>query len=260
VSSGATTGNFVGIRTNLGFFNSTGAPVTVMLNLGNAGGTSVSTRTLTLAPYQWMQMPLAGSTGAFSNFNSSLNTGTVTYQASAPIFAYVTNVESVTGDTTFLMAEEDQQATPISEADIAGIVQTANQGEVQVNTLGVSRATNGTVKTFAQQMVTEHTAALQMAQTAFTQAGVTPAQNPTTAFLQTMTQQTQTSLGATATGTAFDRAFMQSQVTMHQMVLNMIDSVLLPSAQSASIRNLLHTQRNQIAAHLQEAQQILAGL
>jgi predicted outer membrane protein len=74
------------------------------------------------------------------------------------------------------------------------------------------------------------------AQALFTSISIAAASNFTTQNLQTLVQETRTMLANTAPGPAFDRAFLQNQLQMHQMVLGMIDTMLLPSAHSQQFK------------------------
>lgn len=147
----------------------------------------------------------------------------------------------------------------LPETDIAGIVTTANEGEVQQGNAAASRATNADVRGFAQMMVTDHTAALDSARSVFAARGITPADNDTTRGLRETSQRTITNL-ATYSGAAFDRAYIRSQVDLHQWLLTSLDTALIPSARTPEVRQLLQTQRASVAAHLERARAILGGL
>jgi hypothetical protein len=60
-------------------------------------------------------------------------------------------------------------------------------------------------------------------------------------------------------GTNADRIYMQSQVDVHQQLLTMMDSQLIPSAHN-DLLNLLQNQRASVAMHLDRARSILATL
>lgn len=145
------------------------------------------------------------------------------------------------------------------ESDVAGIVMTANEGEVQQGNVALSRATSADVRAFAQMMVADHTAAMNTGRDVFSRNGITPAENGTTRELRETSQRTVTNLG-TYTGTAFDRTYMQSQVDLHQWLLTSLDTALIPSATRPAVRSLLQTQRASVATHLDRARQILNGL
>ncbi|HKR66973.1 MAG TPA: DUF4142 domain-containing protein, partial [Thermoanaerobaculia bacterium] len=150
-------------------------------------------------------------------------------------------------------------AGAIPASDIAGIVVTANDGEIQQGQAASSRATSADVRAFAQMMVTDHTNALATARDAFSRQGVTPGENETTRALKDNTPRTITNL-ATYTGAAYDRKYMQVQVDLHQWLLSALDTALIPSAPNAEMRSLLQTQRMAVAQHLDRARTILGGL
>ncbi|PYQ26365.1 MAG: hypothetical protein DMF56_24745 [Acidobacteria bacterium] len=142
--------------------------------------------------------------------------------------------------------------------DVAGILATANQGEIDQANAALSKATNADVRAFAQMMVTDHTNAGNTARDVFARNGITPADNTTTSELKTSGQRSMTNLNAYS-GAAFDRAYMQSQVDMHQWLLTNLDTVLIPSARG-DLRNFLETTRGTVSSHLDRARQILGGL
>jgi putative membrane protein len=260
--AGSSSGSsFVAQRTNAGFFNPNGSPVQVNLSIGNQG-TTIATATMTLQPFEMVQLPVFdnGNGALFPTLRAGMTSGAITYEASAPIFAYASIVDNQTGDTGIVIAKRDITAQPIGESDIAGILVAANQGEIQINTLALSRTTTASVRSFAQKMIEDHTADLGAAQTLFASISLSAASNLTTQNLQAITQQARTILTNTPTGAEFDRAYIQNQVQMHQMMLGMLDTMLIPSARSTQLIQFLETQRTQVAAHLALAQQILQSL
>jgi putative membrane protein len=151
------------------------------------------------------------------------------------------------------------QAGMWPESDIAGIVMTANEGEVQQGNAATARATSPEVRAFAQMMVSDHTSAMNTARDVFSRNAITPGENDTTRTLRDTSQRTVSNLN-TYNGTAFDRTYMQSQVDVHQWLLTSLDTALIPSATHPEVRSLLQTQRASVATHLDRARQILNGL
>lgn len=251
-------------RTNIGFFNPTGAPVQVNLLLRNNSGAIAATNTLTIPAFGMMQLPSLSTNGGgvFNNVANDVTAGAIAYQSSAPIFAYASINDNASGDTSLVFAQPDVSAQPIAgtDADVAAIVTQADQGEVQLSQLG-NRARSVAVQQFAQQMVTAHSADLANAQSLFASLGISAsATNATVTALQAQNQTTMTNLNGMNSGTAWDRSFMQAEVAMHQQVLGMLDTMLIPSATSSRLQQFLQTERANVASHLAQAQSILAGL
>ncbi|HEV7428630.1 MAG TPA: DUF4142 domain-containing protein [Thermoanaerobaculia bacterium] len=263
ISSSVNNSSNTSVHSNVGFFNPNPAAVTVVVNANNSQGNAFgAAQTLVLQPFQLMQMPFTGATGTgLVNTSSDISDAVLTFQSSAPIFAYSSVVNNNSGDTHVSFAREDHSTPAIAQSDLAAIVTAANAGEVQEGQLAMSQGSSAAVRQFAQQMVTDHTNALAQAQGAFASVGIAASTNNATAhFLQTQTQQ-EIALLSTQSGATFDRTYMQEQVSDHQKVLQLIDTMLLPSAAtSQQLTTLLQQMRATVAQHLATAQTILTQL
>jgi putative membrane protein len=147
----------------------------------------------------------------------------------------------------------------LSESEIASIVTTIHQGEIDQGNAGLSRANSTAVRDFAQMLVTDHTNGRNSAQSVFSRLNITPMSNETSRMLQSGSQQTISALNTYA-GSAFDRTFVQAQVDGHQWVLNTLDNILIPSAVSPDVRTLLQNQRASVSRHLDHARSLLNTL
>src|SRR5688572_16003329 len=92
-------------------------------------------------------------------------------------------------------------AQGINDAQIASIVVTANQVDIDAGKLAISRSTNDEVKGFAQLMVTDHTAVNKSATDLAGKLKVTTQDNPTSQSLKSGGDKNLTRLRA-LTGTA----------------------------------------------------------
>jgi putative membrane protein len=146
-----------------------------------------------------------------------------------------------------------------SDPQIAGIVVTANQIDVDAGKLAKSRSKNKEVQAFAQQMITDHTAVNKQAGALAKKLGVTPGDSDTTKSLKQGAADNIASL-KTRKGAEFDKAYVDHEVVYHQQVLDAIDKVLIPSAQNAELKGLITKVRPAIAAHLDHAKHLQATL
>lgn len=71
-----------------------------------------------------------------------------------------------------------------SDAQIASIVVVANEVDIDAGHLAESRATDADVKTFARQMITDHTGVNKQAVALVTKLKVVPVDNPTSQSLK----------------------------------------------------------------------------
>jgi putative membrane protein len=150
-------------------------------------------------------------------------------------------------------------AQGVDDAQIAAIVVTANQVDIDAGKLASSMATSPDVKKFGQQMVTDHTGVNKQATELVTKLHVTPKDNPTSQSLKAEGQKNVAHL-KTLKGAAFDKAYVDNEVTYHQQVLDALDKTLIPSASNAELKALLVKVRPAFVAHLEHAKQIQASL
>jgi putative membrane protein len=146
-----------------------------------------------------------------------------------------------------------------NDAQIASIVVTANQVDIDAGNLAKAKATNADVKSFAQQMVTDHSGVNKQATELVTKLKVTPEDNPTSQSLKSGGEKNVASLKG-LTGAAFDKAYIDHEVTYHQQVLDAIDKTLIPNAKNAELKALIVKVRPAFAAHLEHAKRIQSSL
>jgi putative membrane protein len=150
-------------------------------------------------------------------------------------------------------------AQGINDAQIASIVVTANQVDVDAGQLAASTSKNAEVKKFAQLMVTDHTAVNQQAVELVTRLKVTPEDNDTSRSLKAGGEKNVAALKALK-GAAFDKAYVDREVAYHQAVLDAVDKTLIPNAKNAELKALLVKVRPAFAAHLEHAKHIASSL
>ena len=150
-------------------------------------------------------------------------------------------------------------AQGINDAQIASIVVTANQVDIDAGNLAKTASSNGEVKKFAELMVTDHTGVNKSATELATRLKVTPEDNPTSQSLKSGGEANLKNLKGLK-GAAFDKAYIDHEVAYHQQVLDAIDKTLIPSAQNTELKELLVTVRPAFVGHLEHAKQIQAGL
>jgi putative membrane protein len=146
-----------------------------------------------------------------------------------------------------------------SDAQIASIVVTANQVDIDAGKLAESKGSNAEIKAFGKQMVTDHGGVNKQAVALVTKLKVTPEDNPTSQSLKKGGEDNLKNL-KTLSGAAFDKAYIEHEVAYHQQVLDALDKTLIPSAQNAELKNLLVTVRPAFVAHLEHAKMVQANL
>lgn len=150
-------------------------------------------------------------------------------------------------------------AQAVNDAQIASIVVTANQVDIDAGKLAAERASRPEVKKFGELMVTDHTGVNKAAVELVTKLKVTPQDNPTSQSLKSGGDKNVANL-KTLKGAAFDKAYVDQEVTYHQAVLDAVDKVLIPGASNAELKALLVKVRPAFVAHLEHAKKVQASL
>jgi len=159
---------------------------------------------------------------------------------------------------TLLLAAASVSAQGVTDAQIASIVLTANQVDIDAGKLATSRSTSDEVKAFARLMVTDHIGVNRAATDLAGKLDVTPQDNPTSQSLQADGDKNLAHL-KTLTGAAFDRAYIDREVAYHQQVIDALDKTLIPGATNEELKALLVKVRPAFVAHLEHAKRLQAS-
>jgi len=150
-------------------------------------------------------------------------------------------------------------AQGINDAQIASIVVTANQVDIDAGKLAAATTSNPEVKKFAQLMVTDHTGVNKSAVDLVTRLKVTPQDNETSQALKAGGDKNLATLKGLKAA-AFDKAYVDHEVAYHQQVLDAVDKTLIPGASNADLKALLVKVRPAFVAHLEHARHLQASL
>lgn len=146
-----------------------------------------------------------------------------------------------------------------SDAQIAAIVVTANQVDIDAGNVAAARSGSADVQALAKRMVVDHTSVNQQATDLVTRLKVTPAPNDTSASLKRDGEANLAKLRHLS-GNAFDRAYVANEVRYHQAVIDAMDNSLIPGAHNAELKALLVQVRPAFVSHLEHAKHVLSQL
>jgi putative membrane protein len=166
---------------------------------------------------------------------------------------------SVIALASLLVVPAAASAQGINDAQIASIVVTANQVDIDAGNFAKTRAKNPQVKQFAQQMVTDHTGVNKQATELAAKLKVTPEDNATSQSLKSGGEANVNKLKLLK-GADFDKAYIDHEVDYHQAVLDAVDKTLIPGAKNEELKALLVKTRPAFLAHLEHAKHVQAEL
>ncbi len=152
-----------------------------------------------------------------------------------------------------------QGAAKPTDPQIAHIAYTAGQLDVDAAKQALTVSKNTSVRTFAEQMLRDHTAVNKQALDLCQKLGVTPENNATSKSLTAAAAAKRAELGK-LTGAAFDRAYLENEVAYHETVNNALETTLIPSAANAELKKLLQTGLKLFQGHQQHAEKTASEL
>ena len=175
-----------------------------------------------------------------------------------------TTAAMTTGASTGAMATPTDTgmragAPAMSDANILSMIGMSNANEIASSKTAQAKATNADVKSFANDMVKDHSAMQADADKVAKQANVTPQSPPQADTLKKAAAATADSLKSAAKGSAFDTQYMSAQVAAHQQTLDDLQR-FQSMATSADVKTLITNAIPKVQQHLDRAKQIQSKL
>jgi putative membrane protein len=146
-----------------------------------------------------------------------------------------------------------------TDPQIVGIVETADDIDINYAKLALSKAKDKQVRDFAQQMITDHSAVQKSVINLAAKLNVTPADSETRKSLNSQAQQTMQKLRALK-GRDFEKAYIDNEVGYHEAVINAVKTVLIPDAQNAELKLALQGAAPVFEGHLLHAQHMQSAI
>ncbi len=149
--------------------------------------------------------------------------------------------------------------TTLTDAQSVEALGTLNHEEISLARYAHGRAHSDGARNLAQMMIDQHTQAeadivawAQAHQVAGAMNDVSPAVTASAAAVRTRLE--------AASDEDFDRAYVHSQVDMHQDALTILDQRIIPGATNPEFRTLVTNIRAAVATHLEHARETLASM
>ncbi len=149
-------------------------------------------------------------------------------------------------------------APALTDANIAALLDEANAGDSAAGKLASTKGTNAQVKEFGRQMARDHHMLRQKGQDLAKKLNLTP-QAPANDTLPAAAKKMSDSLTAQAKGAAWDKAYIDNEVAVHQSVLSLLQTAQ-GAAQDTSLKALITSAIPVIQGHLAKAQDIQGKL
>ncbi|HKO46423.1 MAG TPA: DUF4142 domain-containing protein, partial [Polyangiaceae bacterium] len=147
----------------------------------------------------------------------------------------------------------------LNDAKVVKVLATVNAGEIAAAQVAQPAAQTVAVKNYAALMITDHSTASAQTLALVGTKHIAPQPSAISEHLEAQGAALLVTLSQTPQAD-FDKIYIQSQIAMHQEVLTLIDTRLLPDATDADLKALTATIRVTVATHLETARTIFTAL
>jgi putative membrane protein len=152
-----------------------------------------------------------------------------------------------------------QAAMHLTDAEVLGLLATANNAEINAGQVAISKGQKQEVKDFGLKMVKDHSANnLSIKQTEL-KSKINRADSATSRELKKNMDAAIDSLKSSKDAD-FDKAYIDGEVRLHQELLTSLDQTLIPNAKNVDVKAYLMSTRTAVQDHLTAAQKIQADL
>jgi putative membrane protein len=200
-------------------------------------------------------MAAAGSMAADAGMQAASSAGTSMKDAAGS--AATTATGATTGAAAGATADTSAKAS-MTDAQFAAWAVAANTSEVDAGKYAEKHAKNAKVKAFAKEMVKDHGKANKEAMALAKKASMTPEETDASKGVTSMSSQNLESMKSLK-GAEFDKAYVDAQVSAHQMVLDTMDANI-PNLQNADLKALATKHRAAVAKHLEHAKTLQSSM
>ena len=146
-----------------------------------------------------------------------------------------------------------------TDPQIAHIAYTAGVLDIDGAKQALAKSKNAAVRSFAEDMVRDHTAVNKQALDLVKRLGVEPADNDTSRSLTKQAVAKRAELDKLS-GADFDKAYMANEVAYHKTVNGALEATLIPSSANGELKALLQTGLKIFQGHQKHAETVVSQL
>jgi putative membrane protein len=148
-----------------------------------------------------------------------------------------------------------QQSKKLSDPEIASVAVVANQTDIEYAMIAKKKTKNAEVLKFAETMAKDHQSVIDQAVALVTKLGVTPKDNAVSKSLKAGGVKTKKMLNSKS-GSAFDKAYIDNEVSYHKTVISTVENVLIVDASNKELKDLLQSVVPILKTHLEHAEMV----
>ncbi len=148
-----------------------------------------------------------------------------------------------------------QENPKLSDAEVASVAVVANQIDIMYADIARERSQNQEILKFAKTMTDDHRAVIGQASALAKKLGVTPLDNDVSRKLLADAETTKKQLRSVSKA-AFDKLYIDNEVTYHKAVIGAMENLLIPETENAELKALLGNVVPALKTHLAHAEMV----
>jgi putative membrane protein len=168
-------------------------------------------------------------------------------------------IVTVTGVVIALGAVGASAAAKLTDPQIAHIVYTADNLDIDNAKQALDKSKNEGVRRFANRMIGDHSSVNDQALALAKKLKITPEDNPTSKSLKDA-QDADRKKRESLSDAAFDKAYADNEVAYHKAVDDALSKTLIPDAQNAELKSLLENGLKLFQDHERDAERLAKQL
>ena len=180
-----------------------------------------------------------------------------------PLRPYLTVAAMVllTSCKSFHQAANAPERPPAGPTDgnIAAMLLAANSTDISYAKLVAGRSLSPAVQDYARRMIVDHGAVTTAVNELVSRTDIKPEEDAASLSYRDESAAKRDALRELR-GRRFDSTYIANEIEYHSRLLKTLDTILIPRARDAQLRQVLVSVRPAVAAHLTHAQQVQSGL
>lgn len=148
-----------------------------------------------------------------------------------------------------------QTRAQITDVEILDMVNAVDQHEIEAASMAMKKKPSSEVRNYAKMLKEQHTANLSKTRKLAKKLDVMPKPGQTSEEFRAKGADEMKTL-ASKNGIVFEKAYVEAMVNGHTEVLQMLDTMLIPSAQNGDVKSHLTEVRGHVAEHLEQGKRL----
>jgi putative membrane protein len=160
------------------------------------------------------------------------------------------------GKTSPAISQAAQPSQPkLDDPTIVAIFDAANTWDIETGNIAAKKGSSKAVRDFGAMLARDHQTVRQQGRDLAAKLGVTP--TPPKDFAMAKDHAAALKKLNAASGSSFDRVFLEHEVAYHKAVLDAVTGTLLPALQNQEVKDLVNKVAPAFQAHMLAAQNLL---